>query len=162
MLKFFLNPASRSYLRALAEEFGESTNAVRVELNRLTKAGLLQTEKAGRMIKYKANTKHALFPDVQSLVRKYTGIDQLADAIVNNLGNIECAFITGDYARGIDSGIIDLVIVGDLDKNYLDLIVEKSELAINRKIRALVLNSNEYEIHKESLDFERSLLIWSK
>jgi len=40
LLRFFLNPESRSYLRELAEEFGESTNSVRVELNRLTEAGL--------------------------------------------------------------------------------------------------------------------------
>ena len=41
LLKFFMNPETRSYLRSLAEEFGESTNAVRVELNRLEKAGIL-------------------------------------------------------------------------------------------------------------------------
>lgn len=162
MLKFFLNPASQSHLRGLAEELGESTNAVRVELNRLTKAGLLQTEKDGRMIKYKANSRHALFPDVHSLVRKYTGIDQLAEAIVTNLGDIEFAFITGDYAKGIDSGLIDLVIIGEVDKSYLDLIVDKSEKIINRRIRTLVLNSEEFEKHKKSLKIESSLLIWSK
>ena len=32
LLKFFLNPETRAHLRGLADEFGESTNGVRVEL----------------------------------------------------------------------------------------------------------------------------------
>jgi len=48
LLKFFLNPERRSYLRELAEEFGESTNSVRVELNRLNEAGLLTSFDEGR------------------------------------------------------------------------------------------------------------------
>ncbi|PIO48027.1 MAG: transcriptional regulator, partial [[Chlorobium] sp. 445] len=48
LLKFFLNQETRAYLRGLAEEFGESTNAVRVELNRLTEAGFLTTRDDGR------------------------------------------------------------------------------------------------------------------
>ena len=35
MLKFFLNSANKAYLRGLAQEFGESTNAIRLELNKL-------------------------------------------------------------------------------------------------------------------------------
>lgn len=42
LMKFFLNPGVTSYLRGLADEFGESTNAVRVELNRLCSAGFLE------------------------------------------------------------------------------------------------------------------------
>jgi NTP pyrophosphatase (non-canonical NTP hydrolase) len=33
LLKFFTNGTSSAYLRGLAEEFGESTNAIRHELN---------------------------------------------------------------------------------------------------------------------------------
>jgi hypothetical protein len=35
LLKFFLNSSNTSYLRDLAAEFGESTNAIRLELNHL-------------------------------------------------------------------------------------------------------------------------------
>ena len=44
LLKFFLNSETKSYLRNLEQEFGESTNGIRVELNRLEGAGLLKTE----------------------------------------------------------------------------------------------------------------------
>jgi hypothetical protein len=43
LVKFFLNPTMKAYLRQLAEEFGESTNSLRIELNRLTEAGLLES-----------------------------------------------------------------------------------------------------------------------
>ena len=37
LLKFFLNSSTSSYLRDLESEFGESTNAIRLELNRLSR-----------------------------------------------------------------------------------------------------------------------------
>ena len=62
LLKFFLNPDVRGHLRGLAEEFGESTNAVRTELNRLAEAGLLRVADEGRRKLYGANSSHPLFP----------------------------------------------------------------------------------------------------
>ncbi|MDY0178946.1 MAG: ArsR family transcriptional regulator, partial [Synergistaceae bacterium] len=50
LLKFFINPDTTAYLRGLADEFGESTNAVRVELNRLSRAGILDSRAEGRTI----------------------------------------------------------------------------------------------------------------
>ena len=126
ILKFFLNPETRAYLRGLSEEFGESTNGIRVELNRLADAGLLKTSENGRTKVYSANRNHPLFPELHSLVKKYLGIDQVIDAILAKLGNIQKAFITGDYASGIDSGIIDLVIIGEVNKDFLQELVHQS------------------------------------
>ena len=70
LLKFFLNPGTRAYLRGLATEFGESTNAIRVELNRLTDAKLLKSINSGRKVEYRANKEHSLFKDIQNVVNK--------------------------------------------------------------------------------------------
>ena len=161
LLKFFLNPGTQDYLRSLAEELGESTNAVRVELNRLTKAGLLETSSDGRTKLYQANSRHTLFPELHSLVKKYLGIDQVIDKVLNELGSVELAFITGDYARGVDSGIIDLAIVGAVDRQYLQVLVDKTEAVIRRKIRVLTLNQEEFERLKPQLKFEKALLVWT-
>ena len=88
LLKFFLNPGTMSYLRGLAEEFGESTNSVRVELNRMSKAGLLESESQGRTKVYRANNGHPLFPEIHNIVRKYLGID-VVEAAIDRLGNGE-------------------------------------------------------------------------
>lgn len=117
LLKFFMNTETRAYLRGLADEFGDSINAVTIELNRLTQAGILRTEPDGRTKLYMANKNHPLFPDLKNLIKKYTGIDQLIDQVLAKLGKVEFACIVGDYAKGIDSGIIDLVIVGDIDNS---------------------------------------------
>jgi predicted transcriptional regulator len=160
LLKFFLNPESKSYLRELAEEFGESTNAVRLELNRLAEAGLLETSENGRTKVYQSNPKHPLFPDIQSMVRKFTGIDTLLEQVLSKLGKIDLAFITGDYARGIDSGIIDLVIIGKVDQTVLFKLIQKAEKLIRRKIRSLVLTQEDFENLHERLEFNQALLLW--
>jgi len=69
LLKFFLNPDISGYLRQLADEFGESTNGIRLELNKLAEAKLLKSEHKGRNIFYRANNKHALFEDIRNISR---------------------------------------------------------------------------------------------
>ena len=71
LLKFFLNSNSSSYLRELESEFHESTNAIRLELNRFEEAGLLQSQTKGNKKFYHANTDHPLYPDINSILLKY-------------------------------------------------------------------------------------------
>ena len=87
LLKFFANPETAAYLRELAAELGESTNAVRVELNRLSKAGLLRSYSNGRTKVYQANTAHTLFPELQGLARKFLGFDKIEE-ILRKLGSV--------------------------------------------------------------------------
>ena len=115
LLKFFLNPGTRAYLRGLATEFGESTNAIRIELNRLTDAKLLKSVHSGRTVEYSANKEHSLFMDIQSVVKKFVGIDTLVEELADKIGNVQSAYVIGDYAKGNDSGLIDLALVGDVD-----------------------------------------------
>ncbi|MGI6253422.1 MAG: ArsR family transcriptional regulator [Aminivibrio sp.] len=160
LLKFFLNPETSAYLRALADEFGESTNGVRVELNRLSEAGLLESADEGRTKVYRANRKHPLFPELQRIAAKTLGIDQVVEQVIRRLGSVELAFVTGDYARGIDSGLIDLVIVGEIDRAYFDQLSEKIEGLIGRKIRGLILKRSEFDRLRDRLKAEGSLLLW--
>jgi hypothetical protein len=160
LLKFFLNTGTKAYLRGLADEFGDSTNSIRVELNRMTKAGLLTSESDGRTKLYIANKKHPLFSDIHKIILKYTGIDQLIEVVLSNLGTVELAFVTGDYAKGTDSGIIDVIVVGKIDREYFQSLVEKAEELINRKIRSLILSMQEYERLKKNLKIEDAVVVW--
>ena len=85
LLKFFINPDTRAYLRELAKEFGESTNSVRLELNRLTKANLLVSQNRGRTILNNANKEHSFFKDIQNIALKYVGIDHIIENMVQSL-----------------------------------------------------------------------------
>jgi hypothetical protein len=166
LLKFFLNSHSRAHLRGLADEFGESTNAIRHELNNLSKAGYLVSSEKGNTIEYSANIAHPLYPELKNLIHKHLGIDKILDnivhKIVSRLGKLDMAFITGDYARGKDSGIIDLILVGEINAQTLSGYVQKAEKLMHRKIRALVLNPEEFEKNKKSLNPDTALWLWQK
>jgi predicted DNA-binding protein YlxM (UPF0122 family) len=159
-MRFFFNPKARSYLRELAKEFNVSTNAVREELNQLKKTDLLKSEKNGRQVVYKANTSHALFPELKSMVSKVMGIDQVIDSIIQRLGNLESAYLIDDYAEGKDTGIIDIILVGDIDHYHLNDLSRKTERYIKRKIRPLVLSPVEYQQLLPELKNRPKLLIW--
>ena len=160
LVRLFFNPMTRAYLRELAKEFDVSTNAVREELNQLKKTRLLKSEKRGRQVLYKANQEHPLFPELKSMVSKVIGIDQVIDGIVGRLGDLELAYLIDDYAEGKDTGIVDLLLVGNIDRHQLDDLSRKTERYINRKVRSLVLSRKEYEEFLPELEKRPWLLIW--
>lgn len=142
LIKFFVNIANKGYLNSLASEFGESTNSVRKELNNLTNAGYLIKKDSNNKIIYSANQNHPLFSVLQSIVRKHLGIEDIIDKILNKIGEIDKIILLGDYAKGIDSGMIEVLIVGKkIDKDYLDRIHPKIEKEINRKINFLITST---------------------
>jgi hypothetical protein len=162
LLRFFMNSHSKGHLRGLAEEFGESTNSIRQELNNLSKAGYLISRGNGNMIEYSANTNHPLYPELQRIIHKYLGIDKIIDNVTSRLGDLQLALITGDYANGKDSGIIDLVLVGSINTRNLESYVRKAEGLMSRKIRVLVLSLEEFEKNKKSLNHETALCLWTR
>lgn len=160
LVRLFFNPGTRAYLRELAKEFNVSTNAVREELNQLRQTGLLKSEKNGRQVFYSADDRHPLFPELKSMVGKVMGIDQVIDGIVTRLGNLEQAWLIDDYAEGKDTGIIDLILVGDINRYHLDDLTMKTERYIKRKIRSLVLTRDEYDALVPKLKRRARVLIW--
>ena len=158
LLKFFLNSQTKSYLRGLEAEFGESTNSIRVELNKLENAGLLETSLEGNKKMFYANKKHPLFEDINNILMKFIGIDQIIDQVTSQIGDLQAAYITGDFAIGKDSKIIDLTLVGNqLDRSYIDTLVEKAEGFISRRIKYIILTKEEM---LQYFDGKPVLLIW--
>lgn len=143
LLKFFLNPNNSAYLRGLSSEFGESSNAIRLELNRLEEAGMISATNSGNKKIFQVNKKHTLYNAVQQIVRKYVGIDSIVENIINGLGNLEKAYLTGDVALGKNSNVIDLVLVGDINKTYLMETIEKAEEATQKKIKYIIYTNEE-------------------
>jgi hypothetical protein len=161
LLKFFLNPTTSGYLRQLAKEFGESTNGIRVELNKLCNSKVLLSSKSGRQKLFRANVDHPLFVDIRNIVMKSTGIDIVISNIIKRIGNLNKAFIRGDYAIGQDTGLIDLVLVGEnVNLKETERIKTKTEKLIKRKISILVLNLTEYNILEDNFKREPLLILY--
>ncbi len=160
LLKFFLNPKTSGYLRQLSSEFNESTNGIRVELNKLEEAKILSSQFVGRNKIYKANSSHPLFDELRNIVLKSTGIDKVISDIIERVGEVKSAFIRGDYAIGNDSGLIDLVIVGEnLNNAEIERVKKKTEKLINRKISILLLTFSEYKNLEKNFEKEPRLFL---
>lgn len=135
LVKFFVNEHNHSHLRALADEFGESTNAIRKELNNLTEAGFLLRKAEKNKIEYKANTLHPLYQNIQDLIRKYLGLDKLLDAVLDRMGDVSQVVLTGDYAKGKLYGKVKVEIFGsNLNEAYLDILSNKIEEIIQKEV----------------------------
>jgi hypothetical protein len=162
LYKFFINSNATSYLRGLEEEFNESTNSIRLELNKFENAGFLLSTSEGNKKLFKANTSHPLFKDINRIVLKLVGIDHVVDYILQRIGNLEKVYLVGSLARGIDSDVIDLVLVGDINKPYLVELIGKAEKKIGKKIKFICYLPSEFELNKIKEPDLHPLLIWSK
>jgi len=135
LVKFFINAANNGHLRGLAEELHESTNSIRRELNNLTEAGYLSKEARQNRVSYKANIQHPLFATLQKIVFQHLGLDAIIELILERMGAVKQIVVLGDYANGIDSGTIAVLIVGtDLNTSYIAQLVLKIEAEIKRKV----------------------------
>lgn len=135
LIKFFVSAGNQGHLRGLADEFQESTNAIRKELNQLSEAGYLEKSTAKNRILYRANIKHSLFKPLQKLIHTYLGIDEIVDNILQKAGDIQEVSLIGDYAAGIDSGKIDVLILGEnINQAYLLRLADKVGKKLAKKV----------------------------
>jgi len=161
LMKFFLNFRTISYLRDLANEFGESTNAIRLELNRLEEAGLLESIRDGNKKLFRANDQHPLFDGIRGLLLQHTGIDHIVEKVAKNLGGLHSAYVINSFARGVDSKEITMLLVGsDIDEKYLENAATKVEKIIDRRIAYTIAAPEDapglLESHPEAL------LVWKE
>lgn len=156
LIKFFISQTNRGYLNGLANEMGESTNSIRKELNHLYDAGYLKKVKQDNKVEYKANIKHPLYETLRKVVLKHLGLEDLVEAVLERMGNVEFIALVGDYAKGIDSGNIEVFLVGkDLNFNYISQLEDKIENLIGRKASFYLssnLPTNQYHIKLYSKD----------
>jgi len=152
----------KAYLRQLADEFGESTNSVRIELNRLTEAGLLESFAEGNTIMYQAKESYPLYPELKSIVTKITGIDKVVEDVIQRLGSLDKAYLIGDYAKGIDSGIIEVVLVGEkVEEKILTELISRAEVLIGRKIEYHIFNDANFNLYVKD-NQSPILVLWNR
>ncbi|MDC1439438.1 ArsR family transcriptional regulator [Flavobacteriaceae bacterium] len=155
MIKFFINQANSGYLNGLASEFNESTNSIRKELNHLSEAGYLEKYKDHNKVGYKANIEHPLFDILQKVVYKHLGLEEIVERVLERMGPVQKILLVGDYAQGLDSGTIDVVLIGNkLNTEYIEALEEKVEGLIERKVNfSLAFKPN--PIQKNIVLYER-------
>ena len=158
LLRFFLNHNLSGYLQGLSKELDENTNSIRVELNRLEEAGMLETELDGRRKLYRVNKNHPLTSDLANMLRKVTGIDSLVERVVDGIGeNLEQVWILGSLAQGINNDKLEVLLIGqNLDENYIKELVTKVEKHIDKTIYYQI------DTNEETIQTSNRIQVWVK
>ncbi len=141
LIKFFISQANRGYLNGLATEFKESTNSIRKELNHLSDAGYLEKYRDNNKIGYKANVNHPMFEILQKVVFKHLGLEDIVDHVLAQMGDVMEIHLISDYAKGLDTGLIEVLLIGDkLNTDYITNLEQKIEKLIERKVQFIISN----------------------
>lgn len=162
LLKFFLNSSTTAYLRGLEEEFGESTNSIRLELNRFENAGFLESYSESNKKVFKVNAKHPLFKDINSIVLKLVGLDHVIDYILKHMGDLKKVYLVGNLSKGKDSNVIDLVLVGDINEEFLKELIIKAEKKIHKTINYIHYKESDFKLKNITEQEVSPLLLWRK
>lgn len=162
LMKFFLNSNTRAHLRGLEAEFGDSTNGIRVELNRLEHARLLKSSKEGNRKYYRANVDHPLFGEIHNILLKETGIDKIVERVIARTGRIYKVLLTGSLARGILGKVIEIILVGEnIDITYLKKKIHQAEEITGKKIMCRTVTPDREKTELEGMSSEDMLILWS-
>ncbi len=152
---FFSNPNEMYHIRGIVREIREEINAVRRELERLEKAGILKKESRGNRIYYWTRKDYPMFGDLLSLVSKTTGLGN--EIIVNRskIGNPSFVMFSGRFARFKDrkrEDDVDILVVGNVILPELASLIRAEESKRGKEINYTVMSRDELEFRKKRRD----------
>lgn len=89
---------------------------------------------------YEVNKTNPFYAELVSMVSKFLGFNDLIEMVLDKIGNLQEAYVVGDYAKGVDSGTINLVLVGFVNEDVLQDLITKVELKIHRRIEVSIMS----------------------
>lgn len=155
---FYNNPDRPFYVREITRKIDEQINSVRRELQNLLNIGIVRSVSQSNRLYYEVNPKYKFHKELQSIFQqipaKSKEIKQTKeeDQILKSLqraGNVRLAFLTGAFVRGSNQ-IIDIFIVGDMNKAQLSRVISDLEKQMNREL-------NYTSMTIEDFDYRRNL-----
>ena len=151
---FFDKPTELYYVRELTRNTGEEINAVRRELNRQVKKGILKKESRGNRLYYYLNPTYDFYEDLLALVAKTVGLGGEIRKNITKLGKIKFAMMSGKFARqkNRSKDEVDLLIVGDVVLPELASMVRKEESRRETEINYTVMTQDEFIFRKNRRD----------
>jgi predicted nucleotidyltransferase len=117
---FVLHPDAAPHFRALQRVTAVSSRSLQHELVRLRELGMIERERDGRLVRFRAVAGHPRWAAFRSVLREFGEPVQLLRIALGSVPGVEAAFIYGSCARGDmhpDSDI-DVLAVGDALKDY--------------------------------------------
>lgn len=133
---FFKNPNREFYLRELATTLNQEVSSIQNYINSLVEQNIIQDERKGNMRFFKLNRNHPIYEEIKSIISKTIGIEHKLKELVSVLPKIEYAFIFGSIAKGKEYGSsdIDLLLIGEVDQDFLVERISKLQSELSREI----------------------------
>ena len=152
---FFVAGAAEFYhVRDITRRVGTEINAVRRELLRLTKAGILKKEPRGNRVYYRVRELNPYISDLITLVNKDTGLGRNLIDDLDKMGNVKLIILSKPflYGRAATPNDIDLLVVGKLNQERLGKLIKDEEVRSKREINYTILPEDEFEFRKKRKD----------
>ena len=134
------------HIREIQRRSGLNDSTIRQELRKLADLGLVSGRRDSNRIYYSANKNNPLYPDIQNLVIKTSG---LADVFKNALQDerIEISFIFGSIPKGeMNTGSdVDLIVIGDIGLRRLSSLLSGIPEKTGREVNPYVLSRVEFQ-----------------
>ena len=163
---FFSNLTEMYHVRGIVREIGEEINAVRRELERLERVGLLKKEPRGNRIYYFIRHDYSGFGDLLSYVSKSTGLGKSINDSRAKLGKLLFVMFSGKFARmkpRKKDEEVDILIVGEVVLPELAMIIRSFESKLGREINYTVMTREELDYRKKRRDpFLQSIFLGSR
>lgn len=137
---FLLNPEEEYFVRDLTRRLDEQINSVRRELDNLKKMGLLKSRSKARKKFYSVNTQHILYRDLRNIIVKARTSSENLIKNITKLGQIDFLLLAGVFLKKEDP--VDLLIVGELDKEALEKYLDTLETA--EPIKFTILEAKDF------------------
>jgi len=167
ILELFFSDISEMYhVRGIVREIKEEINAVRRELTRFEKAGVLRKEPRGNRVYYVLREDYPFFGDLLSMVAKTRGLG--ADIIANKskIGKVNFIMFSGRFVRRKErkhDDEVDILVVGDIVLPELAALLRKEESRRGKEINYTVMSREEFDFRKKRRDpFLNGILFGSR
>jgi hypothetical protein len=155
LLELFLsNPGAFVYVRELVRLVDEEVNAVRRELNRMQKIGLLRSEERANRLYYQLRTDFLFYPELLRMVAKTTDLGGDIVSRQKELGAVKYAVMSAALIKGrvARSHEVDLLVIGRVNTAVLSEIVKAAQQRHGHEINYTVMTEEEFRFRKKRRD----------
>jgi predicted nucleotidyltransferase len=137
--------------RELAGRTGAKAATLHRELARLEQAGLIRHDRVGRTKRYLAADDSPLHEPLRALLERTLGVEPLLRRSLERVDGVDSAAIFGSWAAGhsAEGSDIDLLVVGDVDRDDLLAAVREVESQVHREIDVTAYRPDEFDRRRE-------------
>lgn len=149
------DPTAMFHVRELVRQTGDEINAVRRELSRMERLGMVKKEPRGNRLYYWFRHDYPLYNDLLSMVAKTTGLGAAILKNRNKLGNIHVVLLSGKFVRHLarkSADEVDLLIVGNINLPELASLVRVEEERRGQTINYTPMTEDELKFRRSRHD----------